>query len=284
MNKIGLSSCGKEINESLFEKYSKAGITAMEVSMGKEGYAIFDYKEARRLADQYGVELWSMHLPFGLLEEIDISSLDMELRKQSVEYLSKLIRQAGSAGIDKYVIHPSAEPIDDETRKDRMEAAKESLSLLSQVSVSCGGHLAVENLPRTCLGNCGADMKELISASDDLRVCFDTNHLLGEDFEVLFKEVGDKIITVHVSDYDFINERHWLPGEGKLDWKRMLACFRKVGYQGVWLYELDFSAPKSIIRPRDLTCEDFRQNAEELFAGKDLTTISTPVENLGFWV
>ena len=32
------------------------------------------------------------------------------------------------------------------------------------------------------------------------------------------KSLNKKIETLHVSDYDFINERHWLCGEGKIDW------------------------------------------------------------------
>ena len=31
MYKVALSSCGKEINEALFEQYKQAGITAMEI-------------------------------------------------------------------------------------------------------------------------------------------------------------------------------------------------------------------------------------------------------------
>jgi len=89
----------------------------------------------------------------------------------------------------------------------------------------------------------------------------------------LFEAVGDKIITVHISDYDFVDERHWLPGEGKLDWQRMLKCFEKVGYQGVWLYEINFEAPATLSRSRKLNCEDFARNAAELFAGKEVTRI-----------
>ena len=55
---------------------------------------------------------------------------------------------------------------------------------------------------------------ELISADDRLRVCFDTNHLLKESIIDFIYNVGDKIITTHVSDYARENERHWLPGEG----------------------------------------------------------------------
>lgn len=284
MYTVGLSSCGKVINEALMEAYRTAGIGAMEVAPGMNGFKTLDRSMTKRLAEEYGIKLWSAHLPFAPFELIDISSLNADLRESSVKYLSEIIRQAAEMGIDKYVIHPSAEPIWlTEEKKERIKAAKESLDELSRTARTCGGYLAVENLPRSCVGNCATEMKELLSVSEDLRVCFDTNHLLSEDFEVLLNAVGDKIITVHISDYDFVNERHWLPGEGKLDWKRLLLGLENVGYQGPWLYEIGFSTPSSINRPRKLTCEDFVRNAKELFEGKELTVISTPVENLSFW-
>lgn len=273
MYKVALSSCGKEINGALFEQYKQAGITAMEIALRPEEYATFDYAKAKELADASGVELWSIHLPFYPFEELDISAVDEELRQRSVEYLAGIIRQAGAIGIDKYIIHPSIEPISDEIRPAKMKAAKESLTALAAVAKEYNGWVAVENLPRTCLGKNAAEMKELVEVCEDLRVCFDTNHLLGEDFEPMFEAVGDKMITTHISDYDFVNERHWLPGEGGLDWQRLLKCFEKVNYQGMWLYEIDFKAPETLARSRDLNCDDFARNAAELFAGKELTRI-----------
>lgn len=273
MYKVALSSCGKEINEALFEQYKQAGIAAMEIALKPEEYDAFDYAKVKELADASGVELWSVHLPFYPFETLDISAVDPELRQRSVEYLAGIIRQAGSVGIDKYVIHPSIEPISDEIRPAKMKAAKESLVELAAVAKEYGGYVAVENLPRTCLGKNAAEMKELVEACDDLRVCFDTNHLLGEDFEAMFEAVGDKMITVHISDYDFVDERHWLPGEGKLDWQRMLKCFEKVNYQGMWLYEIGPDAPATLSRSRKLTCEDFARNAAELFEDKELIRI-----------
>ena len=52
---------------------------------------------------------------------------------------------------------------------------------------------------------------------------------------------------------------------------------------GVWLYEIGFACPKTIFRDRPLTCADFARNAQELFAGKAPTVISTPKPNLGMW-
>ena len=84
---------------------------------------------------------------------------------------------------------------------------------------------------------------------------------------------GDKIVTVHVSDYDFINERHWLPGEGKADFYAMLAALDEVGYKGPWLYEIGLETPKSIERERELALSDFVKNANEIFEGVPLTVL-----------
>ena len=143
--------------------------------------------------------------------------------------------------------------------------------------------IAVENLPRTCLGRNSQEMLELISAHPALRICFDTNHLLGEDPVEFVQKVGKHFITMHVSDYDFLNERHWLPGEGKLDWQALLAALEAVGYSGPWLYEVSFTAPASIVRPRNLCCDDFVRNARELFEKKPLTVLGKPIDGLKSW-
>lgn len=283
MFKVGLSSCSKRIDENLFKQYKDSGIEFMEVSLSKTECDETDLERLKKLSEKYGVALWSYHLPFMPFEEIDISSLDEEKRRKSVEYLSSLVLKATKVGIEIMVIHPSAEPISDENRAKVMAASKKSLKELCDVCEQNGAVLAVENLPRTCLGKNADEMAELVSCDERLRVCFDTNHLLGEDFERIFEKVGDKIVTVHISDYDFINERHWLPGEGKLDWKRMYDCFKKSGYNGPWLYEIVFYTPATIIRDRELNCDDFVRNAKELFGGKPFTIFSKQKENLGMW-
>ena len=136
---------------------------------------------------------------------------------------------------------------------------------MAEIADCYGAVIAVENLPRTCLGNCSKEILELISVDTRLRVCFDTNHLLGEKMETFILAVGNKIITTHVSDYDAINERHWLPGEGVIDWGNLIDALEKVGYKGPWLYEIGFGIPKTILRDRELTCADFARNAKEVF-------------------
>lgn len=280
MFKVGLST-PMEINEAMFKSYSEAGISQMEVSVNKALSEALDFEKLLEWSKKYGVELYSFHLPFMPFADIDISH--PQLAEKSVEYLKYYIDKGTKIGINKYIIHPSGEPINENDREARMKIAKESLSILADYADKKGAVICVENLPRTCLGRDSKDILELLSANEKLLACFDTNHLLAENATDFIKAVGKKIVTLHVSDYDFKNERHWLPGEGLVDWQSIISAIKEINYSGSWLYEISLGAPWTIVRPRDLTYEDFCKNAAELFEGKPLTKISTPVENLKAW-
>lgn len=280
MLSVGLSSMGAALNSALFDAYAAANIAAMEIS--QNDYAGFDFTAAAREAVRAGVRLWSLHLPFLPFKEIDISSLDGTVRAHTVAQNSEIIRRGAAVGIDKFVIHPSGEPIADAQRADRMRAAKQSLSELADVCETAGATLCVEDLPRTCLGHSIADMQMLLE-DPRLFCCFDTNHITVEKPQDVIRALGARIITLHVSDFDFVNERHWLPGEGKIDWSAVTAALRDIGYDGVWMYEIGLACPKTIYRDRDLTHADFRRNADEVLSGKTPTVFSRPKFPLGMW-
>ena len=279
MYKIGLSSCGKRMDSKLFQAYRDAGIDVMEICAEADAYQAIDYKALQSYSKEYGVGLWSFHLPFSGEIRID----DTRYAKETVKYWSELVKKASGIGIERIVAHPRSEPIDEQVRAAHIDCAKESLFRLAEVAKENGAVIAVEDLPRSCLGNRSGEILDLISAHESLRVCFDTNHLLGEDIVSCIRKLKGKIVTTHISDYDFINERHWLPGEGKIDWNAVYAAFQEIAYDGAWLYELNFHNDTTIIRDRDLVCDDFVKNAKQIFAGEKLTRYSKDKPNLGFW-
>ncbi len=283
MLKIGLSSCSKPLTEKLFKEYAEAGISCMEISVGMEEADQLDWPSLFAWSQKYGVELWSFHLPFCPFTVMDISSPDEELRQRSVAKCADYMIKIADFGVNVFVIHPSGEPIDEEKRPKYMAQAQKSLKELADVADKCMVTLAVEDLPRTCLGRNSSDMLELVSADDRLGICFDTNHLLGENIVDFISKVGHKMVTTHISDYDFVNERHWLPGEGDIDWTSLYNALTAVGYTGPWLYELGFNAPKSIKRHRNLTCKDFADNAKDIFAGNKPETIGNRYKKINFW-
>ena len=92
----------------------------------------------------------------------------------------KLLEAAGRANISVAVIHPSFEPIAEEARNKRLSNAKKNLKILNQVAKENGIVLALENLPRTCLGNTSEEMLSLLNETGAAFI-FDTNHSLSED-------------------------------------------------------------------------------------------------------
>ncbi len=253
--------------------------------MNAEEYPNFPYDEAAKWAKDAGVSLWSFHLPFCPFEERNPASSDAAVRASTVGDFTRYLEISARIGAKVAVIHASGEPIADEDRKAAMAHAKEVLSVLAERAAATGVTLCVEDLPRTCLGRNSAELLDLLSADARLGVCFDTNHLLGEPIADFIRAVGNRIVTTHFSDYDFVNERHWLPGAGKIDWRELMDLLDEVGYTGPVLYELGFSPnPKSADFARPLVPEDFARNARELDARLPLTTPMKGKENLPMWV
>ncbi len=282
MFKIGLSSCcGYEMTEAGLLELKNAGIEAIEYCGGTD-IDNFDFPNARKVCDAVGMTLWSIHSH--MRPDFDISSLEKESNDAAIAELSELINRASAVGIDKVVVHPTHthEPFDQSTRGEKVKHAMQCLDTLAEYADKKGMRIALENLPRTCLGNTIEEHLTLLGANDKLRVCLDFNHSLIDNTADFIRAVGNKIITVHVSDRDNINERHWLPGEGVLDWKANIDALEEVGYNGVWMYEMGVNCPITIER-RLLTYKDFVDNAKSIFARETLKSIGTPKPNLGLW-
>ncbi len=270
------------LNSEMFELYKKSGVDAMEICVAGELYDSLDLEDVCRKADAAGIEKWSFHLRFAPFDVIDPASLDKNIRSFTEKYQSEWIRRAAENGFQYAVIHPSGEPIKNEDRLEAMKRAKQTLFALGECADNAGITLAVEDLPRTCLGHSSDEILELISAHPSLRVCFDSNHLLTENNIDFLEKVKDKLVTVHISDYDFINERHWLPGEGKNDWVAIMDKLDEIDYSGVFMYEPAY-ASETIARPIPLEPRHFAINKTELENRAPLTKRGEPLKNLGMW-
>lgn len=219
------------------------GIDAMELSVGWQNCDKIDWEAFRKNADDAGMKILSYHLPFS--NEINIANPEEGRRAAATAYQEAMMKKAAAVGIDRFIIHPSAEPIPEEERPDWMAAAKKSLKVLAQTACELNAVLCVEDLPRTCLGHTAEEMLELVSVDDRLRVCFDVNHLLtvyGTTHTEFVEKLGHLIVTTHMSDYDFIDEKHFFPGYGMINWKEVVEALEKADYDGPFLYEGGFSA------------------------------------------
>ncbi len=226
--------CGK-YDESVFEEYAKAGVKSTEISFRPAYYEEIEWTKIPRWSQNTGTEAWSIHLPF---HGQNIASPDKKVTNDTIVYHNNLLGRAGAAGIKVAVVHPSAEPISAKERPMLLERCADSLSKLCARAKEVGMVIAVEDLPRTCLCNCHEEVEYLLAQVPDLRVCFDTNHLLKDSNVAFARAIADKIVTLHVSDYDFVDEKHLFPGDGLVDWKELQGELEKIDYNGPFMYEL----------------------------------------------
>ena len=242
-----------------FEAFKAAGIGAIEISPSFAKRDEVDWDAVKRESERTGVKINSYHLPFS--RSYTISDVDEAKRQEVVQNNIRLIEKAAYAGAKYMVVHPSTEPIEEDDRKNQMEQAKKSLRELCDVAERLNVVIAVEDLPRTCLGRDVADMKELLSADERLRVCFDVNHLLRGTHEEFVRELGDKIVTLHISDYDFEDECHFMPGLGKIDWCELVTLLEEADYNGCFMYEVSLGEfEKHGIHTPAHTYEDIHPN------------------------
>lgn len=194
---------------------------------------IASVKEA---AADCGITIRSCHAPFGTT---DISDSDEDVRRASVDTVIEAMDAAIEFAAGIVVLHGSREPIMVEDRPDRLERCIRSLSELCAAASQRGVVLALELLPRTCLGNRSAEMQMILDRTEgDLRVCYDVNHItLYEGARESLNALGDRIVTLHISDHDGIDERHWIPGKGIIDWPDFVAGLEDIGYRGCLMHE-----------------------------------------------
>lgn len=267
--KIGTSTClfqNLNFTAADLKNCKEAGIDCLEVLFNGNWFECdyaereLDYRNLAQAGKELGIEFWSVHLPFGL--KWDISSLDEEIREKAVLRHEELLKMALVFNPKRAVIHPSYGVIEADFRDLRLANSRKSLIQLADIAHSLGIQLVAECLPRTCLGNTIAEMNKLTEGIGHLEVCCDTNHMLVDTTEEFIRTLGSRISTIHVSDYDRTDEKHWMPGLGVNKWNKIIEALAETGYQGPFMFEV--TNPEDRIKPVDLKkCWDNLLNGYE---------------------
>ncbi len=187
-----------------------------------------------------GITTPTYHAIFG--PEHDLSSTDEAIRQFAIDYLIGEFSKAKELGAEIIVIHPSFEPIPPEQREDRIKCLRLSMAELEERVRKYGYRIAIELLPRTCLGNTADELLRIVEDFDEsFGFCLDVNHLTDDIGGLIdaVRKLAPRLYAFHISDYEGGNEQHMLPGLGKIDWKALAAVLDEIGYDGPFTYELD---------------------------------------------
>jgi sugar phosphate isomerase/epimerase len=101
--------------------------------------------------------------------------------------------------------------------------------------------IAIENMMdgrhmagRRTFGSSAGELVELLDAAkhDALGVCVDTSHASVQNYDIpaMIRELGPRVIAVHISDNDGSGDQHRTPGGGRVDWRGVVAALRDIGF------------------------------------------------------
>jgi len=249
--KLGVSLHGisSEIDDTLQEALRASRIATVEVMArffeegGRAKMAVLD-----RMLERCGVRPMTIHALFG--KGYDFSVLDPTERAQALTHTDLALDAAIALGAPMIVMHSSAEPVLPEERAQRTALAQRALAEVGERCRKAGKRIAIELLPRTCLGNTVEDLFTILEPLDPqvFGVCLDTNHLMNRYATLpdVVRQLGARLWTLHMSDYDGIDEKHEMPGKGVLDWRGFVAALAEIGYTGPFNYEakIDGATPQ----------------------------------------
>ena len=122
---------------------------------------------------------------------------------------------------------------------------------------STKANVCMENMVASFPGTIPA-MKEILEQVEGGKCCIDMNHFLHDKPEDAVYALKDWVTNIHVSDYDFVYEKHWMPKQGKNDWMKIIGALDEIGYKGAFMYEV-------AREKHGYTFADIRRNYEELF-------------------
>lgn len=218
------------------------------------------FQEEYELACRQNLKVWSVHLPYGggldLTVEDDRSD---EIFENFIYYVNHAIPVVPAC----FVVHVfTLEPFEPEDRDAVVRQTNKNIRRLAEYIASKGSVLAVEALPRTNLGNTVGECLQLIEGTK-AEICLDVNHLTKETHREFFQTAYKHVKTVHLSDYEFADEKHWVPGEGTLDWKELLALFDEYGYKGPLMFEVKHHKSGAPVFLRDIREEFYKAIGEE---------------------
>ncbi len=94
---------------------------------------------------------------------------------------------------------------------------------------------------------------DVFEAIDNVYFCFDSSHaaLFGDKCGEIALRYKDRLICTHLSDNDLSEDRHWMIGDGNMDWEAVASNLKKAGYNGVISFEIfrspHYKDPKTFI-------------------------------------
>jgi len=232
----------EELSPKHLKVAADAGFKAMEVSPYTRAEH-FDFSDAaqiesiRRASLDYGMPIWSLHSR----DVGDLTSPDASVRQTQLDELYRCLDAADIFGATAVVSHiqvvgkhfaelPAAEA--------RLAECMNELTPRAEISVA---RIALENGYARKDGQWTRDMFRRATpfSSAAFGYVLDTGHAnIAKDMDDIEKEIGERLISLHLNDNDGERDIHLTGGKGNVDWLRVAKLLRDSNYTGCLMWEI----------------------------------------------
>ena len=250
---------GDRLDREHLVEIAAHGFDAVEVFAIRDHFDYRDRRAAIALAewlDDTRLSLHSMHAPIAgsfangeWRDGLSLASADEGRRKAAVDEALAALDVAAAVPYEMLVVHGGV-PVPYASGRDNHRAALvRSLEELAPVAKQNAVRLAVEVIPNEL--STPAALVELIESDIDapgLGICLDVGHarMMGDVLDAV-EACSGHVITTHLHDNRGRSDDHLVPGKGVIDWDATLLAFQKVGYDGLWIFELAVAADRKAI-------------------------------------
>ncbi|MCY4113500.1 MAG: sugar phosphate isomerase/epimerase [Chloroflexi bacterium] len=214
-------------------------------------------RNARSALEAAKVQPTTMHAP--LTPTVNLAAVDELERRLSVYEVAAWLAPYADLGGEVVVVHPTGSAYNDEAAnainvEAANDAARRSLDELYPIADRLGLRIACENLMERGTPRPLCRMEQLRALIEPypatVGICLDTGHAVvnGLNPASEARAAGERLIATHLQDTDGLDDRHWVPGAGHIDWDELVSTLRQIGYTGRWTFELSSrdSAPASV--------------------------------------
>ena len=237
-----------------------AGFEAVELYATRSHFDYHDASAIERLArwlDELRLELHSVHAPAfesyrdgraaGALSTAAADSVRRSALGEATAAL-EIARQIPTRVFALHLGGPTRDPAN--PNGDSRAAAVHSVDALANTADSLGISLALEVIPND-LSTPGS-LVELLEEQLELPnagICLDFGHafLMGDLVDAIETASGH-LLVAHVHDNRGTRDEHLVPFDGNIDWPHALMALRKIGYDGMLLFEVgNFGAARVVL-------------------------------------
>ena len=162
----------------------------------------------------HGLFIDNIHCPYKDVN--DLWSQDFSIRNRSIDTYYRYIDTCAKHNIPHMIMHAT----DEGYECNKMSRGVDSLTAIVKRAEVSGIKVAVENTRDYEI----IDLLLNEIDSKTLGICYDSSHdwIYGQSEGDLLDKWKSRLFCTHLSDNNRVEDKHWIPGDGEVQWNKIM--------------------------------------------------------------